>query len=261
METIEEIVQQMPETIDPTTLALTDLYTRCERCGEIRCWKDSEGRLWAWPTCSCYRSERARELIAASGLAEYFSTHTFDRFITNTPWRTTLKGLAEKYVATILQGSRPVPWFYIGGNPGSGKSHICTAICKELLTKNQAVKYMKWDIESRNLKSYTSADSYEEQIARYANAQVLYIDDLLKMKYSDAPAFTDADIKICFSILNARYLQNRPTIISSEWSIKQLIPADEGTFSRIVERCNGFLFDIERKPENNFRLMESEAGA
>lgn len=62
-------------------------------------------------------------------------------------------------------------------------------------------------------------------------------------------------IKIAFTIINARYLMNKPTIISSEWDlVNQLLPADEGVFSRVYERCKGNRLTIERKMENNYRL-------
>ena len=58
---------------------------------------------------------------------------------------------------------------------------------------------------------------------------------------------TEADIKIAFTILNARYIRNKPTIISSEWDlVDQLLEADEGVFSRVYERCKNHMVIIMR---------------
>ena len=192
-----------------------------------------------------------------SGLSEALDTQTFETFVTKTETQRKIKEAAEKYLERLFEDrdSQRRPWFYIGGNPGCGKTHICTAICGEILKKNVGVRYMQWLDVSRKLKASVNDEDFEDEVAEYINVSVLYIDDLLKQKYTETPTFTEADIKIAFTILNARYLQNKPTIISSEWDlVNQLLPADEGVFSRVYERCKGNRLTIERKMENNFRL-------
>ena len=192
-----------------------------------------------------------------SGLSEALDTQTFETFVTKTETQRKIKEAAEKYLERLFEDrdSKRRPWFYIGGNPGCGKTHICTAICGEILKKNVGVRYMQWLDVSRKLKASVNDEDFEDEVAEYINVSVLYIDDLLKQKYTETPTFTEADIKIAFTILNARYLQNKPTIISSEWDlVNQLLPADEGVFSRVYERCKGNRLTIERKMENNFRL-------
>lgn len=192
-----------------------------------------------------------------SGLSEALDTQTFETFVTKTETQRKIKEAAEKYLERLFEdrNSQRRPWFYIGGNPGCGKTHICTAICGEILKKNIGVRYMQWLDVSRKLKASVNDEDFEDEVAEYINVSVLYIDDLLKQKYTESPTFTEADIKIAFTILNARYLQNKPTIISSEWDlVNQLLPADEGVFSRVYERCKGNRLTIERKMENNFRL-------
>ena len=192
-----------------------------------------------------------------SGLSEALDTQTFETFVTKTETQRKIKEAAEKYLERLFEDrdSQRRPWFYIGGNPGCGKTHICTAICGEILKKNIGVRYMQWLDVSRKLKASVNDEDFEDEVAEYINVSVLYIDDLLKQKYTENPTFTEADIKIAFTILNARYLQNKPTIISSEWDlVNQLLPADEGVFSRVYERCKGNRLTIERKMENNFRL-------
>ena len=192
-----------------------------------------------------------------SGLSEALDTQTFETFVTKTETQRKIKEAAEKYLERLFEDrdSQRRPWFYIGGNPGCGKTHICTAICGEILKKNVGVRYMQWLDVSRKLKASVNDEDFEDEVAEYINVSVLYIDDLLKQKYTENPTFTEADIKIAFTILNARYLQNKPTIISSEWDlVNQLLPADEGVFSRVYERCKGNRLTIERKIENNFRL-------
>ena len=221
-----------------------------------RIWKDHEGRLWA-RRCQCIITGQVQQKTKASGLSETASIQTLDSFRTYTDIQKTMKGKAEEYLAALDDPkNHPFrPWLYVGGNPGSGKTHLCTAVCEELLKKNVGVKYMRWQQDTRKLKAIVNSADFDDEVAPFLNVQVLYIDDLLKQRYSDHPEFTDADIKIAFTILNSRYLANKPTIISSEWDLKKdLLPADEGVFSRVYERCRGYIVQVPRESGNNFRL-------
>lgn len=141
---------------------------------------------------------------------------------------------------------------FITGN--CGKTHICTAICGELLKRNVEVVYMQWLDESRRLKSYINEPDFDSLVDKYTDCKVLYIDDLFKQTYHGTPVLSDADIKMAFTIFNARYLQNKPTIISSEWSLESLLDSDEGVFSRVYERCKGFTVNVPRDMKYNYRL-------
>jgi len=202
-------------------------------------------------------AKMAEDRMRNSGLAEALDTQTFETFVAETDLQRRIKDLGQRYLADLLgwNDNPRKPWLYIGGNPGSGKTHICTAICGELLKRGIPVRYMQWVDAARELKASVNDDDFGDLIEKYVSVPVLYIDDLLKQKYTESPTFTEADVKIAFSILNARYLQNKATIISSEWDlVNQLLPADEGAFSRVYERCRDYRLTIERKLENNYRL-------
>lgn len=253
---VEEIKRKIGVTI-PSLIAPSSTY-KCEKCrdtGWIE-WKDDEGRTIV-KKCACQLAKEAQAKLISSGLADVVSLQTFDSFKTDTPIQKKMKEVAQKYLDALLSfpDNPRKPWMYIGGNPGSGKTHICTAVCGELLKHNIGVRYMQWLNEARKLKSSVNDEDFEEVASEFIDPPVLYIDDLLKQKYVDSPVFSEADIKIAFTILNARYLMNKPTIISSEWGLTtQLLDADEGVFSRVFERCNGFIIKISRDTRNNYRL-------
>lgn len=258
----QAIQDRLGLTIPSSGESLKAAY-KCERCHDTG-WieiQDESGRQYV-QKCACRLAREAEQRLAASGLAASVGKQTFEAFETRTPIQTRIKETAEKYLATLLspdiRDNPRRPWLYIGGNPGSGKTHICTAVCGELLRHNIGVKYMQWLSEARKLKAGVNDEDFEDQVTDYTRFSVLYIDDLLKQKYTDRPTFTEADIKIAFTILNARYLLNKPTIISSEWDLlEHLLPADEGVFSRVYERCKGYTVTIPRDLENNYRLTES----
>jgi DNA replication protein DnaC len=78
---------------------------------------------------------------------------------------------------------------------------------------------------------------------------VLYWDDLFKPPKQP----TAFDIETAFEVLNYRYLNLLPTIISSERKPEQLAMIDEATGSRIIERSRGHLVVLEGKGLN-YRL-------
>ena len=195
-----------------------------------------------------------------SGLSEAMNDQTFDKFVVKTDMQKKLYTLGKSYLDALLnpEGERKKPWLYLGGCPGCGKTHIGMAICVELLKRNIPVRYMLWPMASGDLKRYINKEEYGTILAKYVNVKVLYIDDLFKQTYTKYPVFSDADIKLAFSILNERYIQNLPTIISSEWDLlSHLLPADEGTFSRVYERCKNYKITVERTLKNNYRLAEA----
>ena len=208
--------------------------------------------------CACRLAREAEDRLLRSGLADAVGQQTFEAFETVTPVQRTIKKTAMDYVDALFsaESNQRRPWLYIGGNPGSGKTHICTAVCGEVLKRNVAVRYMQWLNESRRLKRLVNDEDFEDYVSDYVNVSLLYIDDLLKQKYVARPEFSEADIKIAFTILNARYVTNKPTVISSEWNlIDQLLPADEGVFSRVYERCKGYIVNVGRDQRNNYRMM------
>lgn len=236
------------------TIPSSGIEYRCPECkdtGYIHFEKD--GYSFS-RECDCMKAQKAEGLIRQSGLAGALEQQTFDSFRTETDMQKTMKATAERWVSETLNGGKA--WLYMGGNPGSGKTHICTAACGELLKHNIATTYMQWDRESRKLKSYVNDPDFETLVERYTETPVLYIDDLLKTKYMAAPVFTEADIKIAFTILNARYIRDLPTILSSEWDlVNHLLPADEGVFSRVYERCKGYTIRVPRDVKYNYRLQ------
>lgn len=230
---------------------------KCDKCHDSG-WIEVDPATHTVAKCSCRLAREAEERIRNSGLADALENQTFATFEVKTDIQRRTRDVAQKYVKDLFDDpqSKRRPWLYIGGNPGSGKTHICTAVCGEVLKRNIAVLYMQWVDVARNLKASVNDEDFDDMVADYINVSVLYIDDLLKQRYTATPLFSEADIKIAFTILNARYLMNKPTIISSEWDlVNQLLPADEGVFSRVYERCKGHRLTIERNAGNNYRLM------
>ena len=64
------------------------------------------------------------------------------------------------------------------------------------------------------------------------------------------------EINIAFEIINERYARRKPTIISSEVFLRDLIQLDGALAGRIRERCGGYLSQISNGDERNYRLQK-----
>jgi DNA replication protein DnaC len=153
---------------------------------------------------------------------------------------------AKEYVG------EPKGWFYMGGQVGCGKTHICTSIVRELIEAGNEARYMLWREVSTKLKAcVNNPEEYAGIIEPLKTVKVLYIDDFWKTN-TDKP--TTADANLAFEILNARY--NRKdliTIISSEYYLCELADIDEAVGSRIYERAKENRLDIARDKSRNYR--------
>lgn len=235
--------------------SVNETADKCPVCGGTGWeWLGFDRDLYSWvKACSCSAVDNAKRRIVQSGLSELLVSYTFDSFRTHEPYQKEIVRMAAAYVAAVTSPSQAnKPWFYIGGQPGCGKTHICTAVCGKLLDSGFDVVYMVWTTEARRLKSLVNDPSFDSAILPYIGATILYIDDLFKQGPGVKPS--DADIRIAFEILNARTNQNKATIISSERMINELIELDEGTISRVIQRAKGYTLSIARDQKKNFRL-------
>lgn len=206
--------------------------------------------MWTTTTkeCKCMDVRRSIVNMRKSGLENVIKKCTFKNFEAEEEWQIKLKHAAMEYA------NNPEGWFFIGGQTGAGKSHLCTAICRELLLNGLSVKYMLWRDEVVRLKKFP--DDYDRIISDFKNVEVLYIDDLFKTGRSDEGSVqkpTAADVNIAFEILNFRYCNPKLlTIISSECTIDNILDIDEALGGRIFERAKAFSLKPDRN--KNFRL-------
>lgn len=192
-----------------------------------------DGALVTRP-CKCMEQRRAYRLIGQSGLGDLLATCTLKSFKATDDWTKRALDTAVDY-AKNGRGS----WFYISGRPGTGKTHLCTGICRYLLNRGAPVRYFLWREDAPKLKALVNeAEEYERRFRELVNVPVLYIDDFLK------GTVTDADLNLAFSLINARYNQkHNRTLFSSERAIKDVRGYDEAIGGRIMQRCGRYILN------------------
>lgn len=135
------------------------------------------------------------------------------------------------------------------GQVGAGKTHLAIAIGLNLIKANYKVMYMPYrDTITKLKQNMCAADVYGELIDKFKKSQVLLIDDLYKGKINET------DVNIMFEIINYRYVNHLPIIVSSEFNINSILKFDESIGSRIYEMCKNYIVEIEKDMKNNYRL-------
>jgi DNA replication protein DnaC len=201
--------------------------------------------------CRCDKVRRTILSLKRSGLEDVVHEYRFENYETKEPWQKNALELAMRYTENYKDS-----WLFIGGATGRGKTHLCTAAAISLLKKGNEVKYMLWRDEARRLKSIVNDPEYNKDIQFYKSVDVLYIDDLFKTgrgmgKTAQLP--TEADINLAFEIINSRAIQKKPTIISSESNLLEILEIDEAIGGRIKQRCGDYYFNIGAKNTKNYR--------
>jgi len=218
--------------------------------------EDGVARMF-FKQCECMKRRLAVRRIQASGMERALKRYTFQTFETNEGWQAEMKQTAISYLS---EGVKDGAWLYIGGQSGCGKTHLCTAVCGVMLRK-LAVRYMAWPHEAQRIKAVVNdSEQYGALVRPLQEAEALYIDDFLKplrgKDGSDGNA-TAADLRLAFDILNLRYLNQKPTIISSEWFSHELGALDAAIAGRISEMCGVWKIDIARDGKRNMRMMKN----
>lgn len=200
-------------------------------------------------SCSCMKVRRSIWNMKASGLEATIRKSTFELFVASEDWQKQMAETAKAYVAEGFNGG---DWLFVGGCVGSGKTHICTAASRELLLREHELLYMSWVQSATKIKAViNNEEEYSREVSKLKQTEVLYIDDFLKPVHGAEPSA--ADLKLAYEIINARYAGNKPLIMSSERSVRELIEIDEAIGSRIYEKSKNYSVTLTGN-DKNFRL-------
>lgn len=210
--------------------------------------------------CGCMEMRKAIRQMRASGLEEAIKRMQFGNYRRDYEWQEAFYDTARDYADN---GWKAGSWFFVGGAVGCGKTHLCTAIARQLLKARTAVKYMQWVGESAHMKALLTEDrDYQAELRRLKTIPALYIDDFLKPAYGEdgAQPPTAADIRLAYDLINHRYTAGLITVISSERYLDEITEIDEAIGSRIYEKCKTpdgeprYAFTVGRGKDRNWRM-------
>ena len=180
--------------------------------------------------CACMRRRLIEAGMESSGLATLMRTQSFENFSLDY-YRARLdeykrmqlnvqyiRSYAEKF-AMGKDAPTPDSLLFMGGT-GLGKTHLSTAVAKEVIERGYDVFYnsavgMLSDFEFRRFGS-SVASSDGDNTERYTECDLLIIDDLATEVVNQ---FT---LSCLYHVVNTRLNRHLPTIISTNLSIEDL---------------------------------------
>lgn len=225
--------------------------TKCKNKGYIAK-LDADGCM-SFSSCECMKKHSVLAEAKRSGLGDLLKDFTFEKYIATQKWQESIKNLAINFCS-----DSNARWFFLGGQSGAGKTHLCSAICAHYLKVGADVKYMVWASDAPKLKSLANDSAYQQEIRKFKDATVLYIDDFLKVRQNEKP--TNADMRLAFEILNDRQRDNyKITIVSAEKSLDDMMSYDEATLGRLYQSTGKYKAYISPRPGRNYRLRTQES--
>lgn len=196
--------------------------------------------------CSCNNVRKQMQNAQNSGFGDMLERYTFEGYEVKEDWQRRVKEGALLYTQ-----QKELPWLYIGGMSGAGKSHICTAAATRILQQGKVVKYVLWRDLFHKAESFRyEYDKYNEFLKELAEVEVLIIDDFLKGMDKSRQG---SALEIAFELINRRYNSRKATIISSEFQLGDIEQLDKALHGRIKERCGKFSLNIKNDENRNYR--------
>lgn len=187
--------------------------------------------------CNCLREIMIRERIAASAMGRLIEQQSFENFDLSvysydTKVREKMKMILTMAKNYVRDFDKKRDNLLLIGPTGTGKTHISTAIARELIHKGYDVIYDS----TQNIISDFEADRFRSSYSReecrsekYLECTLLIIDDL-GTEFSNQ--FTLATI---YNLLNSRQNKGLATIISTNLSPEELARKyEDRIYSRII---------------------------
>ena len=224
----------------------SDVKYSCPKCSD-------SGYINGAKMCSCFHEALVRATIASSGIGDLIEKQSFENFSldyykANPEIYNRMKINLDRAKAYVKGFKDNKANLLLIGTTGTGKTHISTAIAREIIEQGYDVIYdsihnIISDFEDDKFKS---GYSYTEQKSeKYLECDLLIIDDL-GTEFSSQ--FT---ISCIYNLLNSRMNHGKATLISTNLSAEELSSKYEGRiYSRLVGRSTVLLFEGEDRRLN-----------
>lgn len=217
----------MAETLAPST---TNLSTKCSNCENGHIFFERDGAEYV-AECECLKREneqkKLQELFRSAKVPERYIDKSLDNFIQfkQPEAYKTAKTFLQKWDEVKAKGRGII----FVGDVGTGKTHLSFAVFNDLVRRGVSglavtVPDLMDELRPR------SEEKQIEQLEALKTVEILLLDDLGAQR--NTPWVTER----LFIIINARYNNLKPTIITSNSKLEELDKVDG--WKRIVDRIS-----------------------
>lgn len=246
-----ETCQFCGKTVEPVGVALfgiiaTWLYGRCDCEEAARYWADfdRDQKLKEEQEEKRRKYEeyisRCKQLLVNSKMGDRFKSRTFKNYKCSTDEERKCFEIAKNYADNFEEHKKKGDGLYFEGTFGTGKTHLAAAIAISLMSRRIPVIFQTCSSMLADIRrSYDDKSLSEESIIRaYETADLLVIDDLGKEQC------TDWAVSVLYRILNTRYENMLPVIITTNYNTEDLVNtlslnSDMNRVQSIISRLNG----------------------
>lgn len=176
----------------------------------------------------------SRQRIA--GIPDAFFGADLDNYLPPTEGAKAMISIVRGYVKnfkTVLARKPRANGIVFSGAPGTGKTHVACAMVKEVIRAGHSGAYLsapQFLLQARESQSFRSEEKTTSLLKRLSTPQLLVIDEF------GTHTEQDIDYQVLFSLVDARYQNCLPTLLSTNLSAEAL---RNHVGDRFLERVHG----------------------
>ncbi len=224
----------------------------CLKCGERLGYWIIQGDDIPAPCENCFPDEYKRQaglkrseaktanikaLKLGSQLTPRFKTMTLDGYEVYDKAQEKALSVCHEFVENFSVHLESGTWLTMLGGCGTGKGHLAAAICNALIERSQtSCLYQKYYELIRRIKASWNKNATESEgdiLSAMRDVDLLVLDEI-GVQFN-----TPAERLILYAVLDHRYEWCRPTIITSNLTLKQLNKVvGERLISRLADKGN-----------------------
>ena len=248
----------------PSLTLINSMQRLCPDCAGRGIRPVTLGDTPVFEPCPCMAEQKRSRILKNSKITPEFQKLTFDNFTVKGKPHLVAQALkmATAYVTDFknIRGERCNSLALLG-QPGVGKTHLSCAVANALMAQGVPVLYfphregfgeLKSSLGGKSKKFYEidTNGTHEEKIDTMKKIDLLVWDDLFK-----GQRLLDYEFEVVFEVLNYRYINHLPVVVSSELLVKDLLKLDQGVGRRIIEPARGHLVEFSPNPAMIHGLM------
>ncbi|GAK09606.1 DNA replication protein DnaC [Geomicrobium sp. JCM 19038] len=259
-------VQKNPSLADKQD-GLIEREPKCNECQDKLGWLEDRNGIEVYVKCPCREQRALANNIRTSEITDSFRKADFKTFQTED--KPEIVQHAYECAVTYFKDFKDIykercNSIQLLGSSGAGKTHLLTAVANYLMRtkipdpkeydkerqRYAQVHYFPFVEGFNNLRD--DFEKLEAKINRMQTVDVLFIDDLFKpvSKWHNGerikvPRATEWQIEQMQAVVNYRYLNHKPVLVSSEWDVDGLFDVDEALASRLYEMSKDYTVVIK----------------
>lgn len=189
------------------------------------------------------KRKKLADMVYRSGLGARFSERTFENYRAETEWQKVALAITQEFVANMIERKERGHGLILSGSVGTGKTHLAAAASIALMGAGFETVYGTASAILGSIKKGWNTDS--DIIDHFCEVPLLVIDDLGKEYSKKTDGWSWAQEQF-FQVINARYENYLPMIITTNFNMTQLSDTmGDAIVSRLVECCRGVRCDGE----------------